>query len=175
MGCGTTAGLLAPHPPPVKSAILAGIGDYVIHETVMDFPKNWPIPDSVPRPITGRVWAEEGAKILEQGQIVPGHLASANLIAARVTGADPKVLGAVIRGAVAPMWTVELLRTIDVPVLILNGKSDAANQKVAGLLAEIPTARFAACEGDHHSTPYQPTFHQTVVSFFRDQWHRRIA
>jgi pimeloyl-ACP methyl ester carboxylesterase len=174
MGCGTAVGLLALHPPQVKSAILAGVGDYVIHETVMDFPKNWPIPDSVPRPITGRVWAEEGARILEQGEIVPGHLASAGLIAARVTGADPKVLAAVIRGAVAPMWTAEPLRTIDVPVLILNGKSDAANQKVAGLLAEIPTARFAACEGDHHSTPYQPTFHQTVAAFFQEQWHHRL-
>jgi hypothetical protein len=31
--------------------------------------------------------------------MVPGHLASANLIAARVAGADPKELAAVIRGA----------------------------------------------------------------------------
>ena len=80
-----------------------------------------------------------------------------------------------IRGAVAPMWPAETLRTIDVPVLILNGKSDAANQKVAGLLGEIPTARFATCEGDHHSTPYQPTFHQAVVAFFHEQWRQRFA
>jgi pimeloyl-ACP methyl ester carboxylesterase len=175
MGCGTTARLLMLHPPQVKSAILAGVGDYVIHDTEMDFPKSWPIPDSVPRPITGRVWAEEGAKILEHGEVVPGHLASASLIAARVGGVDPKVLAAVIRGAVAPMWPAEPLRTIDVPVLILNGKSDAANQKVARLLGEIPTARFAACEGDHHSTPYQPTFHKAVVAFFQEQWRHRIA
>jgi len=175
MGCGTAARLLMLHPPQVKSAVLAGVGDYVIHETEMEFPKNWPVPESVPRPITGRVWAEEGAKILEQGEIVRGHLASAGLIAARVTGADPKVLAAVIRGAVAPMWPAEPLRTIDVPVLILNGKSDAANQKVARLLSEIPTARLAACEGDHHSAPYQPTFHQTVIAFFQEQWRRRMS
>lgn len=175
MGSGTTARLLMLRPPQVKSAILAGVGDYAIQETEMDFPKNWPIPDSVPRPITGRVWAEEGAKILEQGEFVPGHLASASLIAARVTGADPKVLAAVIRGAVAPMWPAEPLRTIDVPVLILNGKSDAANQKVARLLGEISTARFAACEGDHHSTPYQPTFHKAVIAFFQEQWRHRVA
>jgi pimeloyl-ACP methyl ester carboxylesterase len=174
MGCGTAARLLMLHPAQVKSAVLAGVGDYVIHETEMDFPKNWPIPASVPRPITGRIWAEEGAKILEQGEIVPGHLASASLIAARINGADPKVFAAVIRGSVAPMWPAEPLRTIDVPVLILNGKSDAANQKVARLLAEIRTARFEACEGDHHSTPYQPTFHQAVVAFLQEQWHRRI-
>jgi pimeloyl-ACP methyl ester carboxylesterase len=175
MGCGTIARLLMLHPPQVKSAILAGVGDYAIQETVMDFPKSWPIPDSVPRPITGRVWAEEGAKILERGEIVPGHLASAALIAARVTGADPKVLAAVIRGAVAPMWPAEPLRTINVPVLILNGKSDAANQKVARLLEKIPTARFEACEGDHHSTPYEPSFHQAVVGFFQQQWRQRGA
>jgi pimeloyl-ACP methyl ester carboxylesterase len=175
MGCGTTARLLMLHPPQVKSAILAGVGDYAIQETLMEFPKSWPIPDSVPRPITGRVWAEEGARILEEGEVVPGHLASAALIAARVTGADPKVLAAVIRGAVAPMWPAEPLRTIDVPVLILNGRSDAANQKVARLLEEIPTARFAACEGDHHSTPYEPTFHQAVVAFFEEQWRHRVA
>jgi pimeloyl-ACP methyl ester carboxylesterase len=175
MGCGTTARLLMLRPPQVKSAILAGVGDYVIHDTEMDFPKSWPIPDSVPRPITGRVWAEEGAKILERGEVVPGHLASASLIAARVGGAEPKVLAAVIRGAVAPMWPADPLRTIHVPVLILNGKPDAANQKVARLLEQIPTARFEACEGDHHSTPYQPTFHQAVVAFFQEQWRHRIA
>lgn len=150
----TTARLLMLHPPQVMSAILAGIGDYVLEDTVMDFPKNWPIPDSVPRPVTGRVWAEEGAKILEKGEIVPVHLASASLIAARVTGADPKVPAAVIRGAVAPLWP-----------------ADVANRNVGRLLEEIPTARFEACEGDHHSTPYQPAFHRAVVAFFHEQWH----
>lgn len=173
MGSGTAARLLILHPPQVKSAILAGVGDYAIQETVLEFPKSWPVPDYVPRPLTTRVWAEEGARILEQGEIVPGHLASASLIAARVTGADPKVLAAVIRGAVAPGWPAEALRRIDIPVLILNGKADAANQKIAGLLEAIPTARAAECEGDHHSTPYQPTFQQAVVQFFEEQWRLR--
>jgi hypothetical protein len=61
-----------------------------------------------------------------------------------------------------------------VPVPILTVKSDAANQKVARLLGEIPTARFEAREGDHHSTPYQ-LFHQAVVAFFQEQWRHRIA
>lgn len=173
MGAGTAARLLMLNPPQVKSAILAGVGDYAIEETAMEFPKSWPVPDYVPRPITTRVWAEECARILEQGEIVPGHLASASLIAARVTGADPKVLAAVIRGVVAPAWPAEGLGRIDVPVLILNGKADAANQKIAGLLKAIPTARAAECEGDHHSTIYQPTFQQAVVEFFERQWRLR--
>ena len=72
-----------------------------------------------------------------------------------------------------PTWPVEALRKIDIPVLILNGKAGVANQKVAGLLQEIPTARSAACEGDHYSTPYQPTFQQAVVQFLEEQWRLR--
>ena len=173
MGAGTTARLLMLQPLQVKSAIIAGVGDYALEDGVLEFPKNWPVPDSVPRPITRRVWAEEGAKILEKGEIVPGHLASAALIAARVTGADAKVLAAVIRGAVAPTWPTEALRKINVPVLILNGKTDVANQKVDRLLEEIPTARSGECDGDHHSAPYQPTFQQAVVQFFEEQWRLR--
>jgi len=173
MGCGTAVRALMLRPPQVKSAILAGVGDYALEDGVLEFPKDWPVPDSVPRPITRRVWAEEGAKILEQGEIVPGHLASAALIAARVTGSDPKVLAAVIRGAVVPTWPAEALSKIEVPVLILNGKADVANRKIDRLLQKIPTARAAECDGDHHSAPYQPTFQQAVVEFFEEQWRLR--
>ena len=175
MGAGTALRLLMLRPPQVKSAILAGIGDYVIEETVMEFPKNWPVPDSVPRPITARVWLEEGAKILEKGELVPGHLASANLIAARVTGADPKVLAAVLRGALMETLTLPAdgFQGVAIPVLILIGKGGAANQKIEGLLKAIPTASAGECEGDHHSTPYQPTFQQAIVEFLKRQWRQR--
>lgn len=173
MGAGIAARMLTLRPPQVKSAILAGVGDYLIEDTVLEFPESWPVPDSVPRPITARVWAEEGAKILEQGEMVPGHLASANLIAARVTGADPKVLAAVIRGAIMDSLSDEALHRINIPVLILNGKADAANQKIGGLLKAIPTASVAECEGDHDSTPYQPTFQKAIVRFFEEQWRLR--
>ncbi len=104
---------------------------------------------------------------------VPGHLASANLIGAQVTGTDPKVMAAVIRGALMNSLPAEALRQIDIPVLILNGKADAANLKIAALLKAIPTARAGECEGDHSSTAYEPTFHQAVVQFFKDQWRLR--
>jgi hypothetical protein len=38
-----------------------------------------------------------------------------------------------------------------------------ANQKTEGLLKEIPIGTLGECEGDHSSTPYQPSFHQAVV------------
>lgn len=175
MGAGTAARLLVLRPPQVKSAVLAGIGDYAIEGTVLEFPKNWPIPDYLPRPLTHKIWAEEGAKVLERGEIVPGHLASAHLLAARVTGADPKVLAAVIRGAVAEQVTAEQLNRICVPVLVLNGNADVANQNTARLLKEISTACLGACEGDHHSTPHQPTFQQAVVAFLERQWQQRSS
>ena len=61
------------------------------------------------------------------------------------------------RGTVSGIGQVEALRTIQVPVLILNGRADAANQKIDGLLRAIPTARASFCDGDRHSAPYQPT------------------
>jgi pimeloyl-ACP methyl ester carboxylesterase len=103
MGALTAVRLLILDPPAVKSAILAGIGDYAIEDTILEFPKNWQVPEYVPRPLTHKVWAEERARILDQGEIVPGHLGSAQIIAAQATGADPKVLAAVIRGDVADM------------------------------------------------------------------------
>ena len=85
-------------------------------------------------------------------------------MAARATGADPKVLAAVIRGAVMPPgvpvmppWPMEALRTIEVPVLILNGRDDAANQKIDGLLRAIPTARAASVKAT--TTPRHTSRH----------------
>jgi pimeloyl-ACP methyl ester carboxylesterase len=175
MGAGTAARVAILGPPQVKSAILAGIGDYVIEGTVLEFPKNWPVPEHLPKPLTHKIWAEEGARVLEKNELVPGNLGSAHVIASRVTGADPKVLAAVIRGAVADQMTPEQLNKIHVPILVLNGKGDVANQKTARLLKEISTASFADCEGDHHSTPYQPSFHQAVVEFLERQWRERAA
>jgi pimeloyl-ACP methyl ester carboxylesterase len=175
MGAGTAARVVILGPPQVKSAILAGIGDYAIEGTVLEFPKNWPVPEHLPKPLTHKIWAEEGARVLEKNELVAGNLGSAHVIAARVTRADPMVLAAVIRGAVADQMTAKQLNRIRVPVLVLNGKSDVANQKTARLLEEIPTANLGECEGDHNSTPYQPSFHQAVVGFLERQWRERAA
>jgi len=95
MGAGTAARVAILGPAQVKSAILAGIGDYAIEGTVLEFPKSWPVPEHLPKPLTHKIWAEEGARVLEKNELIPGNLGSAHVIAARVTGADPKVLAAV--------------------------------------------------------------------------------
>jgi hypothetical protein len=52
--------------------------------------------------------------------------------------------------------------------------ADVANQQTSRLLKEISTACLGECEGDHHSTPYQPSFQQAVVGFLEAQWRRRL-
>ena len=59
------------------------------------------------------------------------------------------------------------------PVLVLNGKADIANQKITRLLDCIPNATSILCEGDHYSAPFQPTFQQAAIDFFENQWKRQ--
>jgi len=53
---GTAARLLILRPPQVNSRFL------------LELPKNWPVPDSLPKPLTLKIWAEEGVRILDQGR-----------------------------------------------------------------------------------------------------------
>jgi pimeloyl-ACP methyl ester carboxylesterase len=175
MGAGVALRLLALGVPHVKSAILVGIGQYALKDEILEFPENFPVPDYLPKPLTSQAWAEHGAATLERGKIDPANLASAHIIMAKAIGADPVVLAAVIRGAIAEGVSAETLERVEVPVLVLNGRADVANQKVERLLAAIPNSRSASCEGDHYSTPFQPTFHQAVVGFLEEQWRAHRA
>jgi pimeloyl-ACP methyl ester carboxylesterase len=172
MGSVTAAKLLALGAPQVKSAVLAGIAQYILEGEVMDLPANFPIPDGLTRPFTARAHAEAVANSLER-EIVPGNPGSVSAILVRATGGDPKVLAAAVRGAVAEPVPVDLMRQVKVPVLVLNGKADLANQAVGRLLEVIPNARSASCDGDHHTTPWYPSFQQAVVDFFAEQWRAR--
>jgi pimeloyl-ACP methyl ester carboxylesterase len=116
--------------------------------------------------------AEERAKVLDRGEIIPGNMSTFGVLAARATGADTAVLAAVERGAVE-FVPIEPLRKADVPVLVLNGSADVANQSVGRLLEVLPNARAGTCEGDHHSTPWYPSYQQAVVDFFTEQWRAR--
>ena len=91
----------------------------------------------------------------------------------RATGADPKVVAAVLRGAMAEQIPPEDLRKVEMPVLVLNGAADIANQAIGQLLEVFPNARSAGCEGDHGSVPFQPSFQQAVSGFFEEQWRAR--
>jgi pimeloyl-ACP methyl ester carboxylesterase len=139
---------------------------------VLDLPENFPMAGHPPRPLTLRALAEERARVLERGEIIPGDRRTFGVLAARATGADLAVLAAVERGAAEPV-PVERLRQADVPVLVLNGTADLANQSVGRLPEVLPNARAGTCDGDHHSTPWHPSFQEGVVAFFTEQWRAR--
>jgi pimeloyl-ACP methyl ester carboxylesterase len=169
MGSIAAAKLLALGAPEVRSAILAGIGDYLLAGVELEFPESWPVPDSMPRPFTLEVSAAERARVLAAGKVERGNLASLEVIAVRAAAADPHVLTAVLRGAIEAV-RIQDLQMVTVPVLVLNGRADLANQKTERLLGAIPTASSSACEGDHLSMLWEPTFHQSVATFFGQRW-----
>jgi pimeloyl-ACP methyl ester carboxylesterase len=172
MGSLTAARLLTLGAAPVKSAILAGVSQYILEGEVFDLPENLPMAAHLPRRVTMRAHAEGRARVLDRGEIIPGDLSTFGVLAARATGADLAVLAAVERGAVEPV-PVEPLRQAGVPVLVLNGTADFANQSVGRLLEVLPNARAGTCDGDHHSTPWYPSFQEAVVAFFTEQWRAR--
>jgi pimeloyl-ACP methyl ester carboxylesterase len=92
---------------------------------------------------------------------------SMSLIAVQATGADPKALAAAVRGAVARQIAPDSLLDVRVPVLVLNGSTDVANQTIERLLEVMPTARRGVCDGSHQSMPWEPSFHEAVVNFLK--------
>jgi pimeloyl-ACP methyl ester carboxylesterase len=172
MGSLAAAKLLALGDARVKSVILAGIGPYILEGEEMVLPKGVPMAAHLPRPLTLPALAEGRAKVLERGEIIPGDMSTFGVIAARATGADLAVLAAAERGA-TDLVPVELLRNAGAPVLVLNGAADVANQSVGRFLEVLPNARAGTCGGDHHTTPWQPSFQEAVVDFFTEQWRAR--
>ena len=171
MGALTAAELLALGDARVKSAILSGIGPYILEGEEMVLPEGLPMAAHLPRPLTLPALAEARAKVLDRGEIIPGDMSTFGVLAARATGADLAVLAAAERGT--DLVPVEPLQNAGAPVLVLNGAADVANQSVARFLEVLPNARTATCEGDHHTTPWQPSFQEAVVDFFTEQWHGR--
>jgi pimeloyl-ACP methyl ester carboxylesterase len=72
MGSLTAAQLLALGATPVKSAILSGVAQYILEGGALDLPENFPMAGHLPRPLTLRALAEERARVLERGEIIPG-------------------------------------------------------------------------------------------------------
>jgi pimeloyl-ACP methyl ester carboxylesterase len=139
----------------------------------MELPENFPMGD-VPK-LTLRAHSAALANSLASDETSPGDPGSAYLKLMRALGNDPKALAAVLRGDGAEQVSREALHKVQIPVLVLNGREDAANQAVGRLLEVFPNARFAACDGDHHTTPWYPSFQQAVVEFLAEQWRARGA
>lgn len=170
MGAVIAARLLALGHQLVRSAVLSGVGDYILEGEVMSLPESFPLPPDLPRPLTITAHANALARVLDAGEIARGNLMSMSLIAVRATGADAKALAAAVRAAVAPAVPIAPLRSVSAPVLVVNGSRDVANQQVQRLLDVIPGARAATCDGDHQSTTWTESYQQLIVSFLQQQW-----
>src|SRR5262249_23875486 len=173
MGALTAAKLLALGDARVKSAILSGVGQYILEGEEMVLPKGIPMAAHLPRPLTLPALAEARAKVLDRGEIIPGDMSTFGVIAARATGADLAVVAAAERAT--GLGPGEPLQKAGAPVLVLNGAADVANQSVGRFLEVLPNARTGTCDGDHHTTPWQPSFQEAVVDFFTEQWRARGA
>jgi len=174
LGAVTAAKLLALGDARVKSAVLAGVGQYILDGEVMDLPESFPMGDT-PQPLSLRAHMEAQAAALEYDDTVPGSPASPYMRLVRAMGNDPQALAAVLRGDSAEQVSPEALRQVRLPVLVLNGREDVANKAVGRLLEVLPNARFVVCDGDHHTTPWYPSFQQEAVDFLTDQWPSRGA
>lgn len=138
MGSLATAKLLAVGDLRVKSAVMSGVGQYILEGEDMVLPKGLPMAAHLPKPLTRPALAEGRAKVLDRGEIIPGDMSTFGVLAARATGADLAVLAAAERGA-TDLVPVEPLRRAAVPVLVFNGGADVANQTVGRLLEVLRT------------------------------------
>jgi pimeloyl-ACP methyl ester carboxylesterase len=57
VGAVTVARLLALGETGVRSAVMSGVGDYILEGEIMNLPKNFPIPEDLPKPLTMRAHA----------------------------------------------------------------------------------------------------------------------
>ncbi|WP_170323673.1 alpha/beta fold hydrolase [Cryptosporangium phraense] len=138
-----TAARVVPHPQ-VRSVVLAGVGDAVLH----------------PRECRSR---EAIATAMLADSTDPlGHRLRRY---ADLLGADRQALAAAQRGAAFDEPAgVRLGRT---PVLVLAGEDDRAVGDPAALAAAIPGARLALVPGDHMTAPADPAFAAALLAYLQ--------
>jgi pimeloyl-ACP methyl ester carboxylesterase len=130
----------------------------------MDLPETHPAA-RLAKPVTMRAYNDFVADMLIAGDTNPENPGASYVILARAMGNDVEALAAVMRGDGADQVPAMALHAVQIPVLLLNGRSDPANRATSRLLAVLPNARAVTCEGDHLSAPWQPSFHEAVIAF----------
>lgn len=167
MGSVTTVHLIAEAPARVQSAILGGIGASIVAGEPMDLPPEFPIPDSVPRPITFKEFAEYSAAILDGSAPPEGFGVIYSTLAAQL-GVDRQVAAAVLRGQLTDAVEPAALRAFDRPVMVLNGDRDAGALPTEQRFEKyLPNLRLTRCLGDHLSAVLDPGFQAAVVGHFQ--------
>jgi pimeloyl-ACP methyl ester carboxylesterase len=137
---------LAPVEPRVRSLVLGGAG---LGQTIRR-------PEYMSR-IADALEAQDPATITDATARAFRNFADA-------TGSDRLSLAAVRRGE-GPPQTLESLRSITVPTLVVNGTEDTLVNGVESLADVIPNARFQRVPGNHLSAVVKPEFRQAIVTF----------
>ncbi|HET9903508.1 MAG TPA: alpha/beta fold hydrolase [Xanthobacteraceae bacterium] len=171
LGAITTAKLLVLEPARMTSAVLAGIGKAMIEGEELDIPPSHPAARLL-KPVTMRAYSDFVADELARENPTPDDPGASYVLLARATGSDVEAVAAAIRGDGAEQIPAAALRSLSLPVLLLNGRNDPADRATGPLLHALPNAHARTCEGDHLSTPWQPSFQEAVVAFFTEQWRR---
>jgi pimeloyl-ACP methyl ester carboxylesterase len=83
---------------------------------------------------------------------------------ADATGADRLALTAIQRASPRPPPR-EVLASIDVPILVLNGRDDTLAGPIELMAEVIPRARLLVVPGDHLSAVMKPEFGRSIVEF----------
>ena len=167
MGSVTATHLIAEAPGRVRSAILAGIGAAIVAGEPMEMPAEFPIPDSVARPITFKSFAEYAAAIVD-GSAPPDGFGALYALLADKLGVDRRVAAAVLRGQLTDAVAPASLRAFDGPVLVLNGDQDiGALPTERNFEKYLPRVTFARCRGDHLGAVLDPGFQTAVVGHFQ--------
>jgi pimeloyl-ACP methyl ester carboxylesterase len=176
MGAGTAARLLILRPPQVKSAILAAIGGlrHRRHNSGASAKLAGSRLGALPADTSGvggggSADSGEGRNRARAPWLPSSYCSSCH-------GSRPESVGNRHSGCgrtCAACRTAPVDRSASAGAQREGRCSDAANQKVGRLLKAIPPSSTAECEGDHHSTPFEPAFHRTVIRYFQEQWRSR--
>jgi pimeloyl-ACP methyl ester carboxylesterase len=137
---------LAPVEPRVRSLVLGGAG---LNQTIRR-------PEYMTR-IADALEATDPVTITDATARAFRNFADA-------TGSDRLALAAVRRGD-GPPQTLESLRSIAVPTLVVNGEEDALVNGTKSLADVIPNARLVSVPGNHLSAVVKLEFRQAIVTF----------
>jgi pimeloyl-ACP methyl ester carboxylesterase len=165
MGAVVVSHLLALGNLRIRSAVLGGIGQYILAGETLVLPKGMPGMEGLSERLSVAEYSER------QAQAIDRHLDGGGPASVyELFDADPRAMAAALRGTLSQATPPEELRDIQIPVLVINGTADFANQEVEHLVAAFPNARAAACDGDHLMAPFYPSFQRAIVEFLREQW-----
>jgi pimeloyl-ACP methyl ester carboxylesterase len=163
MGSVTLTHLLAIAPERVRSAVLCGIGAWIVAGEPFVGPPEL-MPPSLEQPVLPDAWFQAAARSAESGE--PG-IGSMYTALGDLTGMSPEVIVAILwEIASYPATPAELAR-VETPVLVLNGDADLAKPQEPPLANYFRNLEFGSCSGDHMTAIFDRDLHRSILEFLQ--------